>query len=171
MIGQSLDYQVGPHELGLKLSRLSAAPAVVGHPDPVPHLIEGRLIRVLSPYLPLPLSKYFLCDPHSLYQLSHILMHRVIMVGNVIGQVVRDPGLLTKHQEVRGLTSTGVRSTAVGSHDLRKYNISFLATTKEQALERISQHAFVTLHNPITLRVVLLWFTPPPKATEVAHKL
>jgi len=77
------------------------------------------------------------------------------MVENVVGQVVRDPGLLTEHQEVGGLTSTGVRSTAVGRHDLRKHHIPFfLATAEEQAPEGISQHAVVTLHNPITLRMV-----------------
>jgi len=96
------------------------------------------------------------------------------MAGNVIGQVVRDPGLSTEHQEVGGLTSTGVRGTAVGPHDLRKYHIPFfLATAKEQAPERISQHAVVTLHNPISLRVV--WdgsaLVHLPKATKVAHQL
>jgi len=96
MIGHSLDYQVGPHKFGLRFSRLSMTPAIVGHPDPVPHLIEGRLIRVLSLYLQLLLSKHFVCSPHAFYQLPHILMYRVIVVGNMVRKVVGDPGSLDR---------------------------------------------------------------------------
>jgi len=76
------------------------APTVVGHPDPVPHLIDGRLLKVLAPHLPLLLSKHVVCDPHAFYRLPHILMYRVIVVRNVIGKVIGDPGLSTEHQEV-----------------------------------------------------------------------
>jgi len=78
------------------------------------------------------------CGPQELYQLPHILMYRVVMVRNVIGKVVRDPGPLTKYQEVRSLTNARLRNTAASPHDLWKYHIPFfLATAEEQAPERI----------------------------------
>ena len=77
------------------------------------------------------------------------------MVGNMVGQVVKDPGFSTEHQEVGSLTSTGVRGAAVSPYDLRKNRILFLlAVAEEQMPKHISQHAVFALHNPITLWVI-----------------
>jgi len=65
----------------------------------------------------------------------------------MVGEVVGNSGPSTEHQEVGGLTSTGVwGAAAINPHDLRKHRIPFLLTAaKEQASERITQHTDLAL--------------------------
>jgi len=82
-------------------------------------------------------------------------MYRVVVVGNVVGQVVRDSGISNENKKLEILQRTGVKCTAVSLHNLQEHCVSFfLVMAEEQTLKLNSQYVVIALDNPETLKMV-----------------
>jgi len=92
----------------------------------------------------------------------------------MVCQVFRNPCLPAPHQKVWGLLCGGVWCAAVSPHDLRQHHVPFfLAATKEQIPEGVTQDPVIPLDDSVPLRVI--WGGPTlvhlPYPAEVSHEL
>jgi len=174
MVGHCFNHYLRPHKLWLQIGSLSAAPTVVNHPHPVSHLVQGWFFKVFSLYMPLLLPQHFVYNFHPLYQPAGILVYQVVLFRDMVGQVVRHLGLSTEHQEIGGLTSTGVgilRYARMTCGSIRSHS-----SCPQQRSRLRSPSPSIWLLRSTTS--IALWMVPggaglvhSPEVAEVAHQL